>query len=167
MNHLYFCRHGESVLNAQKIYTGQIDTPLTEKGREQAKIAGEQAAKLQIDLIVASPLIRSLETAQIIAKIIHYPKEKIVINPLFIERSFGSLQGKPWTIAFEPEKYPDMESADALDKRVDEAYRFLQNLDAQNILLVGHNSFGVRLRTLVSDQVSTEKLPNANIVQLM
>ncbi|MCY2986417.1 MAG: phosphoglycerate mutase family protein, partial [Planctomycetota bacterium] len=40
MSHLVFVRHGESVLNVvnrqTRVFCGQIDTPLTEHGREQA-----------------------------------------------------------------------------------------------------------------------------------
>ena len=39
---LVLVRHGESVANAANVYTGWNDVPLTEKGREQAKMAGER-----------------------------------------------------------------------------------------------------------------------------
>src|SRR5882762_6928889 len=96
MKYLYFCRHGQSQLNLERIYAGQTDTPLTDLGREQAKLAGDRADGIQPDLIVSSPLVRALETAQIIAGEIGYPLGKIATNDIFKERSLGSLEGKSW-----------------------------------------------------------------------
>src|SRR5690606_2527197 len=67
MKKLYFIRHGLSVMNRQGVFSGSIDTPLTDEGRKQAKRAGKLARDFGIDYIVSSPLARALETAQIIA----------------------------------------------------------------------------------------------------
>lgn len=96
MKQLYFVRHGLSEMNKLGVYAGRADTPLTETGRQQAKTAGEQARNLTMDCVVASPLKRALETAQIIAKEIDYPEGRIIINDLLTERDFGSMEGKPW-----------------------------------------------------------------------
>ena len=37
MAKLVLVRHGESVANAENVYTGWNDVPLTEKGKQQAK----------------------------------------------------------------------------------------------------------------------------------
>src|SRR5581483_5723923 len=78
MKKLYFIRHGESVSNVERWHAGRIDTPLTERGRQQAREAGKKAKaqKLHFDLIVSSPLSRALETARIIAKEIGYPEKQ-------------------------------------------------------------------------------------------
>ncbi len=167
MKHLYFCRHGESVLNAAGVYAGQNDTPLTGLGREQAKAAGKQAEDLHFDLIVASPLVRAHETAQIIAVALDYPTNKIITNSLFKERYLGSLEGKPWSAGPEDEKkYPDMEAVDVFMERVSKALDYLQSLDAKNILVVGHGTFAIALRTLLDPGQVYEELPNALIVKL-
>ena len=50
MRHLVFIRHGESALNAlsrtTRTYCGQVETPLTEVGRQQAIAAGKKLAQL-------------------------------------------------------------------------------------------------------------------------
>jgi broad specificity phosphatase PhoE len=167
VKHLYFCRHGESVLNVQQIYAGQTDTPLTDRGQEQAHQAGKQAHDMHIDLIVTSTLVRALETAQIIAGELGYPTEKIIASPLFMERSFGSLEGKPYSTPFDEAAYPDMESEVELQQRVEAAFTYLQTLQAENILVVGHGTFSICLRTLIDPAASTQELPNATIVQFM
>ncbi|MEX0930329.1 MAG: class I tRNA ligase family protein [Candidatus Paceibacterota bacterium] len=65
---VYFMRHGESVKNVEQTFdSGQNDFPLTEKGKEEAKRAGEELKDAGIDLVVTSPIQRALETAQIVA----------------------------------------------------------------------------------------------------
>ncbi|MGH7240305.1 MAG: histidine phosphatase family protein, partial [Candidatus Saccharimonadales bacterium] len=68
MKQLYFVRHGESKLNKDRLYSGQIDTLLTEEGRRQAEVMSREIKDLQIDCIATSPLQRALETTQIIAR---------------------------------------------------------------------------------------------------
>lgn len=63
--YLYLVRHGQSEGNVIKTFHGQTDYPLTEKGREQARQAGE---KLRADGVtfthcLASDLSRAWETA--------------------------------------------------------------------------------------------------------
>jgi uncharacterized phosphatase len=168
MKRLYFVRHGQSELNLQHIYAGQIDTPLTDKGREQAKLAGAKAKDIQIDMIISSPLIRALETAQIIASASGYPADDIFTNPVFMERSYGSLGGKSWDEVDEDEtQFPDMESWQALLTRARSGLDLLEDFDADTILLVGHGSFADALRTTINPDGAYSELPNAEIVQLI
>ncbi len=64
MKHLYFCRHGLSVLNKEGKWAGSTETPLTVEGRTQAKLAGKAAQNLKIDYIICSPLSRAHDTAK-------------------------------------------------------------------------------------------------------
>ena len=56
-------RHGETVLNSKGLIAGATDTPLTEKGREQARTAQSIINNLPIHKIYYSPLIRAYDTA--------------------------------------------------------------------------------------------------------
>ena len=62
---VYFIRHGQSVGNRDRIFLGHTDMPLTELGREQARLAGVYIKKMGItpDAVYASPLSRAYETA--------------------------------------------------------------------------------------------------------
>ena len=96
MKTIYFVRHGESESNANNIISGSgNDIHLTVTGHEQAKRAGQDLKDKEIELIVCSPLIRTVETATIIANEIGYDPQKIVKNSLFIERSYGIYEGRP------------------------------------------------------------------------
>ncbi|WP_044181938.1 2,3-diphosphoglycerate-dependent phosphoglycerate mutase GpmB [Phytobacter massiliensis] len=67
MLQVYLVRHGETQWNAERRIQGQSDSPLTEKGEQQAWQVGERAKALGITHIIASDLGRTRRTAEIIA----------------------------------------------------------------------------------------------------
>jgi len=64
-----FIRHGESEANRDGVVQGHSDSPLSESGREHARAAGEWLTGTEVDLVFTSPLVRSVETARIIAEV--------------------------------------------------------------------------------------------------
>ncbi len=70
---LYCVRHGESVHNAEGRIQGQLDVPLSDFGRRQGAAIAEALAALSVDAIYASPLLRALQTAQIVARRLSLP----------------------------------------------------------------------------------------------
>jgi broad specificity phosphatase PhoE len=90
--HFVFVRHGESIGNAQSRWQGQSDYPLTEKGRAQAQALAERwkSEGAKFDLIIASPLGRAKETAEIIASAVDAPVE---YDPILLERHIGEMEG--------------------------------------------------------------------------
>ena len=170
MKKLYFIRHGLSEMNKSGHYAGTVETPLSEEGRTQAKAAGQKAKNLNIDLIVSSPLSRALETAQIIADEIGYPRNEILVNPLFIERSWGDWEGRPFRAIGKDEfdMIPNAEKSHELIDRAAKALSFLESLPAENILVASHGTFGRALRHHVLEdmpfvaEAGDEKLRLAN-----
>lgn len=67
MLQVYLVRHGETVWNAARRIQGQSDSPLTEKGEQQAHQVGERVKALGITHVIASDLGRTKRTAEIIA----------------------------------------------------------------------------------------------------
>ncbi|MGI9292459.1 MAG: histidine phosphatase family protein, partial [Pseudomonadales bacterium] len=66
---LLFIRHGETPANIDKVWHGQIDTPLSAKGCQQVEALGRHFHKvMQPDVIYASPLQRARITAESIAQ---------------------------------------------------------------------------------------------------
>ena len=63
---ILYTRHGTTEWNEKNLIQGQIEIPLNEKGREDARRLGEQLKDTKIDLIYSSPLGRAYETACII-----------------------------------------------------------------------------------------------------
>jgi probable phosphoglycerate mutase len=64
---VYLLRHGEPDLAGEKRFVGQVDPPLNEKGLEQARLWRRELEIEEFDRICCSDLIRSHQTAEIIA----------------------------------------------------------------------------------------------------
>ena len=92
MVQLIFVRHGQSLYNLENRFTGNLDVPLTDLGKEQAKLAGEKLIGYVFDIGYTSMLIRAQESLQIILSEMQLTIP-IVKNRAFNERMYGSLQG--------------------------------------------------------------------------
>lgn len=93
MSKLILIRHGESQWNLENRFTGWVDVSLTEKGRREAREAGEKIKSISIDLAYTSVLYRAIETlilALTSAKQLHVPT---YFNQALNERHYGALQG--------------------------------------------------------------------------
>ncbi len=90
---ILFVRHGESEANAQGIMQGTLDSPLSERGREQAKVLGAwlKARDLQFEAAYCSPLSRARETAELLCESLG--REAPVPEPDIGEICAGDLQG--------------------------------------------------------------------------
>jgi len=92
---LYVFRHGQTEDNANYIFSGWRDSPLTEKGREQARVLAEKLKDKKIDMLIASPQIRAIDTMKIAMSLNKYAKDKeIKTDERIKERSYGDFQGK-------------------------------------------------------------------------
>jgi broad specificity phosphatase PhoE len=67
MTLLYLIRHARTALNDNGRMQGWADQPLDDYGRAQAQALAARLATERFDAIYASPLLRSRETAEIIA----------------------------------------------------------------------------------------------------
>lgn len=73
---LVMIRHGQTHYNATRRMQGQLDTELSDLGREQARAAGEMLVDAGISRILSSDLARAYDTACIIAGILGVEVEK-------------------------------------------------------------------------------------------
>ncbi len=71
---LYLVRHGESVSN-KAVTQSSPDEGLSAHGKEQAQFLANRFAKIEIDSIISSPFIRTLETAKRISELKNIPIE--------------------------------------------------------------------------------------------
>jgi broad specificity phosphatase PhoE len=63
---ILLARHGETTWNREARFQGQIDVPLNDRGREQARELARRAQAEGIAALYASPLLRARETAEIV-----------------------------------------------------------------------------------------------------
>ena len=94
MSYLILVRHGQSVWNLEKKFTGWVDIDLTENGKSEAKKAGEliNKNKITIDIYFSSVQLRAKNTLKIIQRELDdntVPSEAWELN----ERHYGALTG--------------------------------------------------------------------------
>jgi 2,3-bisphosphoglycerate-dependent phosphoglycerate mutase len=90
---LALVRHGESQWNLENRFTGWTDIPLTDKGREEARRAGEKIRAIHFDRAYTSVLQRAIETLDIMLKVIGQQEIPVAYDPALNERHYGDLQG--------------------------------------------------------------------------
>jgi 2,3-bisphosphoglycerate-dependent phosphoglycerate mutase len=93
---LVLLRHGESEWNAKNLFTGWVDVPLSEKGRDEAATAGEQLrdAGLLPDVVHTSLLRRAITTAHLALDAADRHWIPVRRTWRLNERHYGALQGK-------------------------------------------------------------------------
>lgn len=92
MAKLALVRHGQSLWNLEDRFTGWVDVPLTDKGREEARCAGERLRGIRFDVAYTSALSRAQETLSIILDVLGQ-KPPVIRDQALNERHYGDLQG--------------------------------------------------------------------------
>ncbi len=149
---IYFVRHGETESNIRGVFAGQKDDSiLTEKGKEQARITAQNIKSQipKIDRVICSPLKRTVETAQIIAKDINFDLYKIEIDNRIIEHDTGSMTGTPFA-GVSSFALTTCDGAEDSDKFRDRVFSFFKDLseNPETILVVSHGAVGRMLETI-------------------
>ena len=94
MSYLILVRHGQSIWNLEKKFTGWVDVDLTENGKLEAKKSGEliKSKNINIDIYYSSFQLRAKNTLKLIKEILQdttISKEAWQLN----ERHYGALTG--------------------------------------------------------------------------
>ena len=93
---LILVRHGESEWNRDGRLQGQVNSPLTDLGINQAKAIRDYLSGIILNQeleIYTSPLDRALQTAEIISQGIDYPSSKIIIEERLNDFNLGEISG--------------------------------------------------------------------------
>jgi broad specificity phosphatase PhoE len=175
MKTIYFVRHGETEANVTRIVSGAgSNTPLTENGRQQAKKAGQDLKSKNIELVICSPLPRTVETAGIIAKAIGYDTRKILRNPLFIERTMGTYEGSSEEVYLSDQAnnrmHSSAETTEQMYNRLTQALESLKSYKENRILVVSHGGASRAVRVINqnlhhSKMYEIDKIGNAEIYE--
>jgi probable phosphoglycerate mutase len=86
----HLLRHGQTEHTPERRFSGRNDLPLSRTGRAEAKAAAARAAELGIEFVVASPLRRTRETAEIVAATLGLP---VAFDEDLVELDFGDIEG--------------------------------------------------------------------------
>lgn len=137
-------RHGESTWNDENRVNGDpaVSVPLTETGREEARLLGRQLAHLPVDLCVHSRFGRTLETAEIALEGRAVP---FVTEPLLDDIDVGELEGctlddyRAWKHSHtRADPFPGGESLDDAAGRYARAFRSVLERPERTIVLLTH-----------------------------
>ena len=179
MARLVLLRHGESQWNLENRFTGWVDVPLSAKGVEEAKQAGEKLRGFTFDRAFSSVLARANETLRIVLEVLGQTNIPIEKDKALNERMYGDLQGlnkaetakkygdaqvKTWRRSYDV-KPPGGESLKDTAERALPYYEKMVKphlVKGETIIIAAH---GNSLRALVMelDQLSKEEVLELNI----
>ena len=137
-------RHGESTLNLENRINGDPDVPvaLTDTGREEATLLGQQIKHIPIDVCIHTRFSRTRETAAIALEGRAVPFE---VEPLLDDVDVGRLEGqtledyRAWKHAHtRRDAFPGGESLDDAARRYARAFRKLLERPETSIFVVAH-----------------------------
>lgn len=166
MGKLYFVRHGQTVWNVENKICGATDSPLTERGHEQARETGRvirarvDAGEMHVDRILTSPLSRALDTAREISAMTGIP---LRVEPRLVEQNFGRWEGTPRDgkdFAHAKENFVDSygggESMLRVAQRVYSLIDDLKSEPEKTYLLVAHNGIARIVESYFRDMGNEE-----------
>ena len=89
---IYIIRHGQTEMNSRQVLQGRSDYALNEVGVAQAMDAAKRLRDVAFSQVYASPLVRAVQTAQLVVPDIHP-----VIDERLIEMDYGPYEGTDLT----------------------------------------------------------------------
>ena len=158
---LYVARHGQTAWNAENKICGTTDLPLNELGQAQAKELAEKCGAYDIDLIIASTMLRARQTAAAVAERWNVP---VITDVRLVEQNYGIYEGMdrqtPGFLANKRHfayRYPEGESMMDVCHRI---YGLLEDIkrdhDGKNVLLVCHGGVMRLIRSYFEDMTNDE-----------
>lgn len=150
---VYLGRHGESEANANNTVAGITDSPLTDKGRADAKALAESVRTLGITKIIHSGMARAKETAEIVGQ--ELAIQNIEILPELHEVDLGDLEGGPIDVTGgifrKAVALKTGESLESVEERVKKSIARLKTINPEEkVLVIGHNTFNICIRTYLA-----------------
>ena len=165
-------RHGQTDWNIDLRLQGSTDIPLNDTGRTQARLAAASLNREDWDVIIASPLSRAKDTADIVALELGM---NVVVVPELIERSFGVAEGldhASWRKLYESHQVIEgLESLEDLRTRTVQLLNLIANeYSGKRVLAVSHGAFIRKVLTIVTNGElprDGERLSNASLNRFM
>jgi len=140
----FLARHGESVFNVEGRVNGDPDVPapLSERGRDEARLLGAEIANVEIHLCIHSRFERARETARIALDGREVP---FAVEPLLDDIKIGELEGQSLADyrvvkrqIGRKQPFPGGESLDDAAERYAAAFERLAGAGAERVLVVCH-----------------------------
>jgi len=136
---IYILRHGQTDLNSEKRFQGQMQTELNEVGIAQSEKVAELLSErdIKFDKIYCSPLERAIKTAEIVTS---EARDKFIIDDDLAEIDFGINEGRKYdelhgdksNIFLSPGNYIPPEGGESLETLKFRVKRFLERVRDEN-----------------------------------
>jgi len=179
MSNLVLLRHGESQWNLENRFTGWVDVPLSPKGEEEARSAGEKLKPYKFMRGFTSVLKRANDTLAIVLEIIGQTNLPVERTEALNERHYGDLQGlnkaetakkfgdaqvKLWRRSYDV-KPPNGESLKDTAERVIPYWQksILPHVEKGEDIVISAHGNSLRALVMHIDNLSTEEVLELNI----
>lgn len=93
MPQLVLVRHGQSTWNLENRFTGETDIPLTDLGRDEARLAGTKLRDIPFTHGFTSMLQRAIDTMTLLLETAKQTQLSVTRSKALNERNYGQLQG--------------------------------------------------------------------------
>lgn len=112
---IYVIRHGETDLNAKQLKQGWTDARLNQAGRDLARLTGQALKGIRFDACVSSPLVRSMETVELVLQESGNASVPIQTDDRLKEIYFGEEEGTPVGFSSLPPEKANLYFSDAMN----------------------------------------------------
>ncbi len=159
---LYVMRHGTTIWNEKGKTQGQVNNRLSKDGVEQALKTALEGSGIELDCIFTSPLLRAVQTANIVNK---YHNVKVIKDQRITDIDQGYFTGKYFNLLTDIEKERKknrdskygMESLESLYKRIKNFYEHINDkYKSLNILVVSHSGVIAMLEYVIKNNKFNE-----------
>lgn len=134
---VYVIRHGQSEANVRHEYCGWTHVPLSPKGLDDARHAGELLKDIHFDKVYASDLMRAMQTCETALPGIPYEKTSLLreldtgtLEGLNVEKAF-TIYGEPLEIAYKTSDFTPWQGENR-QMELDRTQAFMQLLEKEN-----------------------------------
>ena len=153
---IYIVRHGTTVWNEKKRTQGRVNNRLSKNGKEKAKILAKKLKDICFDYIFSSPLLRSVQTANLINK---YHNNKIIKDKrltdidqgIFTGRYFNSLTKEELVLKKSKAKSCNMETLEEMYFRIKPFFNeIVEKYKDKTVLIVTHSGVASFLEKMIN-----------------
>jgi broad specificity phosphatase PhoE len=160
---IYMTRHGQSTHNLRQTIAGQLDSELTARGFEDARVVAKSLERGDLDVIYTSDSRRARQTVETIIDTLNLTCP-VISTPLLRELNYGEFTNQPVAETFQildykviqDRRYPGGESFQDLETRV---ARFIELLLTEALgkrVLVMAHAGSIRMLVMLFDPANRQ-----------
>jgi broad specificity phosphatase PhoE len=163
LTEIYLTRHGQSTHNLRQTIAGQLDSELTARGFEDARVVAGTLGRSDFDVIYSSDSHRARQTVETIISTLNLTCP-LILTPLVRELNYGEFTNRLVAEAFrildykviQDRRYPGGESFQDLEKRVAQFIERLRTEALGKRVLVTAHAGSIRMLVMLFDSANRQ-----------